>query len=512
MPTLQDLGIKMAKTLLAELTVIPEAQRLEESRLQIVNQVPSEGKFFEYQKDKTKIEPTKEALLQDMLQNKKSIVAFCCVSLQTDTRMTFDIDHVFPREKITEKQKLLLNYLNNPSNMILAQAFMGENPHNDRLSDDIGKYFKRDMDGEIKGTRWFFDVCYNNFSNLFHLKHYLNRGKSATTPQAWFEQNFQSRLPNFIKDLNAKGGINEGIIMQQIFPIAIRDSVNLGKLKDKNGKEIGSDCVVYLHEGIGIGLGDFIRQWFKANAEVIEVSGEIQVINAKLISMLEEDLGDNDTKEGLEKFLLTINEILNVARFREIMSRASTPDSEGAEEERHVVAYDKIEEAFGYMHSVKSMKKQVLPYVVESDKDIVDKNFYRYCRGQKLYTLNYDEISKATELFLKTCEQKSSLGITDSDIQSFIQQALEAVDPRKRLEREMTARKAAEAETAELRRQLEAFLARQQIAAPLPQGMLLPAYNASLIDVTQEPTSDTPEIESSHRAKRFRSHSPGSAQ
>lgn len=116
MLTLQDFGIKMAKTLLAELTVIPEAQQLEASRLRIVDPVPAEGKFFEYQKDKTKIEPTKEALLQDMLQNKKSIVAFCCVSLQTDTKMTFDIDHVFPREKITEKQKLLLNYLNNPSN------------------------------------------------------------------------------------------------------------------------------------------------------------------------------------------------------------------------------------------------------------------------------------------------------------------------------------------------------------------------------------------------------------
>lgn len=47
---------------------------------------------------------------------------------------------------------------------------MRENPHNDRFSDDIGKYFKRDTDGEIKGTRWFFDVCYNNLSNLFHLK------------------------------------------------------------------------------------------------------------------------------------------------------------------------------------------------------------------------------------------------------------------------------------------------------------------------------------------------------
>lgn len=43
MLTPQDFGIKMAKTLLAELTVIPEAQRPKESRLQIVDRVPAAG-------------------------------------------------------------------------------------------------------------------------------------------------------------------------------------------------------------------------------------------------------------------------------------------------------------------------------------------------------------------------------------------------------------------------------------------------------------------------------------
>jgi hypothetical protein len=508
MPTLQELGTKMANTLLRELTVLPTV-KFHKSMDDLLDNVPSSGEFFSHQQNHQKIEPTKEALLQDMLKNPKAVVAFCCVSLQMDTRMTFDIDHVFPREKITEKQKLLLDFLNNPSNDALTQAFMGENPQNSELQIHIEKYFKRDFkDNKIKGTRWFFDVCYNNLSNLFHLKHYLNRGKSATTPQEWFEQNFQPKLPNFMKDMNAEGGVNEGIIMQQIFSTRALDSINLGKMKDKYGKEVGSDVIVYLHEGSGIGLGHFIRQWFKANAEVIEISKEIHEINTKLTDMLTEDLRDDGEKEGLEKFLLTINEVLNIATFRETMSRGSTPDSEGGEEERHVVTYDKIKEAFGYMHSVKSMKKQVLPYVVESDRNIVDKNFYRYCRGQKLYTLNYEEISEATELFLITCEQKRSLGITDSDIQSFIQQALEAVDPRKRLEKEMTARKAAEAETAELRRQL-AVLAGQHVVAP-PQGTLLPAYNASLRDVTKEPASDIPEIGSPYKAKRSRSRSPGS--
>jgi hypothetical protein len=370
-----------------------------------------------------------------------------------------------------------LKYLNDPNNGIFAKAFMGEDPQDEPLKQKIGKYFKRNPnDDKIKSTQWFFDVCYNNLSNLFHLKNYLNRGKSTTTPKEWFEKNFPSK---FMEDLKLNGGINEGIIMQQIFSATINgsnlDSVNLGK------DSKGNDVIVYLHEGNGIGLGSFVRQWFKNNAsEVIENSKDIHEIHKTLTKMLADDLHDShNSKEGLEKFLLTINEVLNVARFRDTISRGSTPDSEGGEEERHVVAYDKIKEAFDYMHSVKSIKKQVLPHVVDGDKDIVDKNFYRYCREQKLPNLNNEEIAEAAELFIKSCEQKKSSGITDSDIQNFIQQAREAVDPRKRLEKERIARERAEAKVtekdsritekdsriAELEKQLAAALLGQQVTA-----------------------------------------------
>ncbi len=207
----------MAKTLLAELTLPPGAKE-QKSHSDILDFVPPDCKFFKHEKEKRTIEPTKEALLHNMLQDKKSTIAFCCASLQTDTRLTFDIDHVFPREHIAEKQKVLLNYLNDTTNTAIAQAFMGETAPHDAHKTDIGKYFKRDpKDGEkIKGTKWFFDVCYNSLNNLTHLKHYLNRGKSATTPREWFDNHFPQR---FKDDVRTSGGINEGIIMQQIFPI-----------------------------------------------------------------------------------------------------------------------------------------------------------------------------------------------------------------------------------------------------------------------------------------------------
>ena len=240
---------------------------------------------------------------------------------------------------------------------------------------------------------------------MFRLKHYLNRGKSATTPQAWFEQNFQSRLPTFIKDLNSKGGINEGIIMQQIFPIAMRDSINLGKLKDKNGKEIGSDCVVYLHEGIGIGLGDFIRQWFKANADVIEVGGEIQAINANLTSILEDDLSGNEKKEWLEKFLLTINEALKIAENRSKLNRSSSEDSEKVGESRKKVSYKSLLKAFNYMHSVKRIKKQILANVEAVHKDEMQHNFYDNCL-QCWFELPSVGLNIATEYLAQQCDLK----------------------------------------------------------------------------------------------------------
>ena len=108
--------------------------------------------------------------------------------------------------------------------------------------------------------------------------------------------------------------------------------------------------------------------------------------------------------------------------------------------------------------------------------------------------LNNEEIAEAAGLFISSCEQKKSSGITDGDIQNFIQQAQETVDPRRRLEKERIEKEEAKAEAAkakaeatekdsiiaELKQQLIAALAGQQVVAPQSTPILAPAYTTSL--------------------------------
>ncbi len=490
MPTkeeLEKLGAKMANTLLAELTVLSTV-KFQISMNDLLDNIPSEGGFFSHEKDKVTIEPTKEALLEDMLNDKKATIAFCCASLLTDTRLAFDIDHVFPREKITEKQKLLLNYLNNSSNNYFIKAFMGEEPENNDLKKEISKYFKRDpLDGKIKGTKWFIAVCYNDLNNLTHLTHYLNRGKSAETPKKYFEKYFPQQ---FKKDVEAKGGINEGIIMQQIFSTTVSgimlDSINFGKVKDKNGKEIGDDVIVYLHEGRGIGLGKFIRQWFKDNANIIIAQSRgIQEINKKLIEMLGSDLQNYGDKEGVKKFILTINQVLKIAEKRNILNNDSSDDSQDTGLVREEVFLQAISWAFDYMHSIKQMKKQFLELVEPSSKDVVKSYIYSSYINQ-LFSIGDDGIDIALNYLKQQCnalKQESDIRLlTESDAKTLLNNARKEGDPKERV-------KAAEARAASAEER--AVAAERKLADTCGQFGSHPLVPVSAADDVSYPSGQT---------------------
>lgn len=408
MPSNREIGQKMAEALLSELEIPDGMKSPSDKKLVIVSDVPSEGKFFEYQENHVKIYPTKEALLEDLFQNKQSTIAFCCMSLRTDVRISFDIDHVFPRAKITQKQRLLLAYLNEPTNREVAQAFMGENPSDPALQGKIGQYFKRDSSGNIRGTQWFFEVCYNNLNNLAHLKNYLNRGKSAEAPKEWFINNFPS---NFNSDIEAKGGINEGVIMQQIFSTNGLDAVEIGK------DDAGHPVIVYLHDSTSEGLGKFMRDWFKANADnIITESKKINDISNQLTTMLQKNLEDCPEKQEVDKFLSTINEALKIADSRSNLGEASSDDSEASGEIRRDMAYESIIEVFKMMHEFKQMKKQLLPLVVESEKQQVIEHFYKFCM-KYLFSLDPEGFKIAFNYFKDQCNQKRQANASLSELQ-----------------------------------------------------------------------------------------------
>ena len=454
MPTAKELGEKMAQTLLLELDVSPEVTP-PSGAFNIIDVQTYYGSFFKFDKNKTTFEVTKEALLKEMFNDRKSAIAFCCVSLQTDTKLTFDIDHVFPREIITKKQLLLLDYLNKSGNEVLAKAFMGEDPLNSKMKNDIGKYFKRDPgdNNKIKATRWFVDVCYNNLSNLFHLKHYLNRGKSASTPQKWFEQNFPQK---FRDDLKLNGGINEGVIMQQIFHLTNLISVPLGKMKNKDGKEIGEDIIIYLHERKGIGLGEFIRKWFKNNPTTMGQSKEIQEINTKLIEMLESNLKDYGKEKGLKKFLSTINMALKVAENRDTLHKESSEDSDEAVDARRNISYKAILKAFDFMHSVKKIKKQVLSIVNFNSKDAVKEKFYDLCIDY-FFELKTKEREEALNYLQKQCNILSQKGVllTEEEVKKLLLESQQEGDFELKFKKEQKAKEVLEKENEELKKLLQ---------------------------------------------------------
>jgi hypothetical protein len=95
--------------------------------------------------------------------------------------------------------------------------------------------------------------------------------------------------------------------------------------KDEEGGEIK----VYLHQGSGMGLGSFVRDWFKENAKkVIGRSGNIHVISKQLIKMLRAEFVKGEKASGtLKKALVGMNEVLNVMRVNGSIGSVYSQDS-----------------------------------------------------------------------------------------------------------------------------------------------------------------------------------------
>src|SRR3989344_2737622 len=82
----------------------------------------------------------------------------------------------------------------------------------------IDDYFKRDpADKKVKGTAYFFKVCYNDIGNLLLLCHACNIQKSDHDPLDWFKEQTLYFGEPFVKAVEQAGGLHEGVILARIY-------------------------------------------------------------------------------------------------------------------------------------------------------------------------------------------------------------------------------------------------------------------------------------------------------
>jgi hypothetical protein len=96
----------------------------------------------------------------------------------------------------------------------------------------------------VKGTGYFYKICYNNFDNLWLLCRGCNIQKSHQSPLHWFTEQYGEP---FVKDLKTAGILRTGLIMERIY--------------EPDCSAIGLSHTFEFHYGKSIGLGEFINQW-----------------------------------------------------------------------------------------------------------------------------------------------------------------------------------------------------------------------------------------------------------
>jgi len=165
---------------------------------------------------------------------------FCVMDQAAMPSSSMDIDHVLPFSEIQSRQKKWLAFLNRNSEF--ADALLTEA--------DMNHFFGKAADGTMKGTKYFYKVCYNQIDNLWLICHPCNLRKSDLLPIEWFRQ--QPRFGQaFIDSLKDKGDdLHEGIIFDRVYHSAAGDpKINvLGR-------------IITLPVGDSVGFGQFITDW-----------------------------------------------------------------------------------------------------------------------------------------------------------------------------------------------------------------------------------------------------------
>jgi hypothetical protein len=246
-------GEQFAQELLSELEFsVPMKDRYKRQQVEnLLDSPPANKQDFQqrtHENDYLFDTPKQALALLDQPRDPANAEAiFCMVGAQFNTISGMDIDHVTPYEMIQARQTHLLETLNALPDSIFVNSFLNSDVsiHGNRISDFIQKDVK---DGRIKGTKYFYNACYNSIDNLWLLSHAINIKKSNLPALEWLRQQdaFGEKFMHYVKN---QGQLHSGIIFDRVGVVEKKFFLGI------DGQPVCAG---------GTTLGKFARDWFKA--------------------------------------------------------------------------------------------------------------------------------------------------------------------------------------------------------------------------------------------------------
>jgi hypothetical protein len=108
-----------------------------------------------------------------------------------------------------------------------------------------------------------------------------------------------------------------------------------------------------------------------------------------------------------------------------------------------------------YFHILKKFKKQVILLAREADKEILKKNFYKYCSSAKICKFGSYGINRGIEYIAKIMEE--SQPITVPELKKIFKDLRDYADPDVELEKIMKEREILEKEFSDIAKRKETF-------------------------------------------------------
>jgi hypothetical protein len=135
---------------------------------------------------------------------------FCVIHREFVPRSGMDAEHASSFTLLVARQKRLLKFLNDPANSEFVEAFLNTPGISDLFRIDTAS-----KDKKIKGTKYFYKLCYNNDSNMWLLCHACNILKSKQEFITW-ARNEKSLGEPFVEYISQFGKPQEGVLFNYL--------------------------------------------------------------------------------------------------------------------------------------------------------------------------------------------------------------------------------------------------------------------------------------------------------